>query len=809
MDKYVCVHGHFYQPPRENPWLEDVELQDSAYPYHDWNARITEECYRQNAASRILGSDKKIIDIVNNYANISFNFGPTLLYWLQSHAPDVYEKVLEADKRGRERFSGHGCAIAQAYNHMILPLSNDRDKHTQVVWGIRDFQQRFEREPEGMWLPETAVDIPTLEVLTEYGIKFTILSPRQAKRVRGIGGRRWKNVSENDLDTTIPYICNLPSGRHIVLFFYHGPTANDIAYGSLLQSGENFADKLLESFPKNTEAARLTHVATDGESFGHHHRFGDMALAYCLHHLESENLAKITIYAEYMEKFPPANEVEIWENTSWSCAHGVERWRSNCGCCNNESYRGQQQWRAPLREALDWLRDRLYGIYEQRMSEYSNDPWHVRNEYISVVNDRSPENVEKFISHTAGRPLDESNRIAFLKLLEMQRNAMLMFTSCGWFFDFVTGIETIQVIKYAARAIQLCRDVQKEDLEPEFKNMLERIPTNSHELANGRDVYHAYIEPAQVSLDRVGAHYALSSVFDEEETEQAEIYCYSVKPEGYLRSEAGVQVLITQKLDIASNITEEKQSFVSAVLYLGDQNLFAALHPGLLDKDFQQVEQNLTEAFSRADINEVMRLMNEAFGQKSFSLSHLFKDQQRQIVNRLLANTWEEIETSFRHIYDHNYVLMLTIRNMKMPLPQALAAPAQFILNQDLCHEIQADEIDLMRLTNLAGDARRLSLELDTQKLRFVGGHRISRMMDRFKESLDDLDLMQTISKTLQILKTVTSDIDLQNAQNIFFAVAKSTYPQVEQKAQSGDQTAAKWVAEFKNLAQQLGLVVP
>jgi alpha-amylase/alpha-mannosidase (GH57 family) len=809
MDKYVCVHGHFYQPPRENPWLEDVELQDSAYPYHDWNARITEECYRQNAASRILGSDKKIIDIVNNYANISFNFGPTLLYWLQSHAPDVYEKVLEADKKGQERFSGHGCAIAQAYNHMILPLSNDRDKHTQVLWGIHDFRERFEREPEGMWLPETAVDISTLEVLAEYGIKFTILSPRQAKRVRGIGGRRWKNVSENDLDTTIPYICNLPSGKYIVLFFYHGPTANDIAYGSLLQSGENFADKLLESFPKNTEAARLTHVATDGESFGHHHRFGDMALAYCLHHLESENLARITIYAEYMEKFPPVNEVEIWENTSWSCAHGVERWKSNCGCCANESYRGQQQWRAPLREALDWLRDRLYGIYEQRMSEYSSDPWHVRNEYISVVNDRSPENVDKFISQTAGRPLDEDNRIAFLKLLEMQRNAMLMYTSCGWFFNHVTGIETVQVIKYAARAIQLCRDVQKEDLEPEFKNLLERIPTNSHELANGRDVYHAYVEPAQVNLDRVGAHYALSSVFDEEETEQAEIYCYSVRPEGYQRSEAGVQVLITQKLDIASNITEEKQSFVSAVLYLGDQNLFAALRPGLLDEDFRQVEQNLTEAFSRGDNNEVMRLMNEAFGQRSFSLSHLFKDQQREIVNRLLANTWEEIETSFRHIYDHNYVLMLTIRNMKMPLPRALAAPAEFILNEDLCREIQAEEIDLMRLKNLAGDTHRLSLDLDTQRLRFVGGHRISWLMDRFKESLDDIDLLQIISKTLEILKTVTPDIDLQNAQNIFFAVAKSRYPQVEAKARSGDQTATKWVAEFKNLAQQLGLVVP
>jgi alpha-amylase/alpha-mannosidase (GH57 family) len=809
MDKYICVHGHFYQPPRENPWLEDVELQDSAYPYHDWNARITEECYRQNAASRILGSDKKIIDIVNNYANISFNFGPTLLYWLQSHAPDVYEKVLEADQKSRQRFSGHGGAIAQAYNHMILPLSNDRDKHTQVLWGIRDFEQRFERRPEGMWLPETAVDTPTLEVLAEYGITFTILSPRQAKRVRGVGGRRWRNVSENDVDTTVPYICNLPSGKQIVLFFYHGPTANDIAYGSLLQSGKNFADKLLDSFPKNADGARLTHVATDGESFGHHHRFGDMALAYCLHHLEVNHLAQITIYGEYLEKFPPGNEAEIWENTSWSCSHGVERWKNNCGCCSEPSLRGQQQWRAPLREALDWLRDRLAGIYEQRMSEYSADPWGVRNGYIAVINDRNPDNVGKFIAATTGRQLEGQDRTTFLKLLEMQRNAMLMYTSCGWFFDKVTGIETVQVIKYATRAIQLCRDVQREDLEPEFKERLERIPTNNHELANGKEVYHTYIEPTQVNLDRVGAHFVLSSVFDEEEAEQSEIYCYSVKPEGCQRSEAGVQVLITQKLGISSNITGEEQSFASAVLYLGDQNLFAALRPDAPEEDFEQIKEQLKEAFSKGDNNEVMRLMNVSFGQKNYSLSHLFKDQQREIVNRLLANTWEEIETSFRHIYDHNYVLMLTIRNMKMPLPRALAAPAEFILSEDLCREIQADDIDLNRLKNLAEDTRRLSLDIDKERLRFVGGHKISRMMDRFEESFDDLDLLQTIGKTLEILKTVISDIDLQNAQNIFFGVAKNRYGQIEAKAHSGDQKAGEWVADFQNLAQQLGLVVP
>lgn len=809
MDKYVCLHGHFYQPPRENPWLEDVELQDSAYPYHDWNARITEECYRQNAASRILGSDKKIIDIVNNYANISFNFGPTLLCWLQSHAPDVYEKILEADKKSIERFNGHGCAIAQAYNHMIIPLSNDRDKHTQVFWGIRDFQQRFEREPEGMWLPETAVDIPTLEVLAEYGIKFTILSPRQANRVRSIGGRRWKNVNENELDTTIPYICNLPSGKQIVLFFYHGSTANDIAYGGLLHSGKNFASKLLDSFGKNNEQARLIHVATDGESFGHHHRHGDMALAYCLHYLEAENLAKITIYAEYLEKYPPANEVEIWENSSWSCVHGVERWRSNCGCFTDQSRRGQQQWKVPLREAMDWLRDRLSGIYEQRMSEYSDDPWRVRNEYITVVNNRSSDNVDKFINAMTGRQLENDNRIVFLKLLEMQRNAMLMYTSCGWFFDNVTGIETVQIVKYAARAIQLYRDVQNVDLEQEFKDMLEKVPANNNELGNGKGIYQTYVEPARVDLDRVGAHFALSSVFDGEDMEQARIYCYSVKHQDYQRSEAGIQVLITQKLSIASKITQEKQSFDSAVLYLGDQNLFAAIRPDPGDGDFDQVEKKLKEAFERGDNNEVMQSMNKAFGQKDYSLSHLFKDQQRQIVNRLLANTWEEIEASFRHIYDHNFPLMLTICNMHMPLPRALAAPAEFILNEDLCREIEAEKINLNRLNNLAEDARRLSLDLDKQRLRFVGGHKISRLMDRFEQSLEDIELLQTISKTLEILQTVIFGIDLQNAQNIFFAVAKSRYSEVKAKAQSGDDIAAKWLAEFNNLAQQLGLVVP
>lgn len=810
MDKYVCIHGHFYQPPRENPWLEYVELQDSAYPYHDWNARITEECYRQNAASRILGPDRKIIEIVNNYESISFDFGPTLVYWLESHAPDVYEKVLEADRISREKFSGHGCAIAQAYNHIILPLANARDKHTQVVWGIQDFRRRFQREPEGMWLPETAVDLATLEVLVDYGVKFTILAPRQAKRTRKIGaGRRWRDVGENDVDTTVPYICTLPSGRQIVLFFYSGRPSHDIAYGGLLHSGENFARRIMEAFPQEDGQAHLAHVATDGESFGHHHHHGDMALAYCLHHIQENRLAKITTYGEFLAKFPPEYEAEIWENSSWSCAHGVERWRGNCGCAADPSRSGRQQWRAPLRHAMDWLRDKIAEVYEARMSKYHPDPWKIRNEYISVINDRSAENVRNFMTKATGRELNQEDKVTFLKLLEMQRNGLLMYTSCGWFFDNLCGIEAVQVMMYGARAMQLCHEIQSWNLEPEFKGMLQNAPTDTRPFTNGREIYEAYVEPARIDLHRVGAHFALSSVFEESAEEKTDIYCYSATTDDFERVEAGVQILTTSRTKIRSNITLEEYSVDSAVLYLGDHHLFASVQGRMTDEQFKRNRQDLSKAFRKGDSNEVMRLMNTAFSGKNYSLTHLFKDQQRQILNDLLESTWEEIESSFRHIYEHNYAIMQMIRNMNMPLPKALSAPAEFILNQDICAAIQADEIDLHRLRDLADEAEQLSLSLDKERLSFEGSRKIDRLTSRWQDDPEDLDLLWSIEKGLEILRMLTPEMDLQHAQNVFFTVAREKYPEMKRKAEAADEKAARWVEHFGHLAQRLGLAIP
>ncbi len=369
MNRFLCIHGHFYQPPRENPWLEAVELQDSAAPYHDWNERVLAECYAPNAVSRILDEKGRIRKIVNNYSNISFDFGPTLLSWLEENAKSVYQALLMADWESIQRFSGHGSAMAQAYNHIILPLANRRDKITQIVWGLEDFESRFGRAAEGMWLPETAVDLETLDLLAEHGVRFTLLAPHQALRIRRKDRAEWRDVNGGTLDITYPYEVDLPSGRTIAVFFYHGALANAVSFEGLLSNGDAFAKRLMDAFPADTSEPRLVHLATDGEAYGHHHRFGDMALAYALNKVEEGQSAILTNYGEYLEKNPPQWKAEIAQNTSWSCPHGVERWRSDCGCQTGQHPGWSQAWRAPLRDALDLARDELAPLYEKEAAK--------------------------------------------------------------------------------------------------------------------------------------------------------------------------------------------------------------------------------------------------------------------------------------------------------------------------------------------------------------------------------------------------------------------------------------------------------
>ena len=400
MGRYICIHGHFYQPPRENPWLQDLELQESAQPYHDWNERITMECYAPNAYAHILDHNQKIIDIVNNYEKISFNFGPTLLSWMERNNPEIYTRIIESDKASRRNFSGHGSAMAQCYNHMVMPLANSRDKETQIVWGCQDFQYRFGRKPEGMWLPETAVDLETLDIMAKNDIRFTLLAPHQAARFRRIGQEEWMDARACGLDSRLSYLCRLPSGRNIAIFFYDPIMAHDVAFGDLLFDGKNFADRFL-TVDAGPDEDHLIHIATDGETYGHHHRRGDMALAYCLHSIEQSGAATLTNYAEFLAQHPPQYEVQIIENSSWSCIHGIERWRGDCGCRLGTTPSWTLAWRAPLRQAMDWLRDGLGRLYEETGGRYLKDVWSARNDYIKVVLDRRLDTVNEFLARHA------------------------------------------------------------------------------------------------------------------------------------------------------------------------------------------------------------------------------------------------------------------------------------------------------------------------------------------------------------------------------------------------------------------------
>ncbi len=807
MERYVCIHGHFYQPPRENPWLESIELQDSAYPYHDWNERVTAECYAPNAVSRILDGEGQITQIVNNYAKISFNFGPTLLSWMELNAPDVYQAMLDADHESQQAFSGHGSALAQPYNHMIMPLASKRDKYTQVLWGIRDFKHRFGRDPEGMWLPETAVDIETLEVLAESGIRFTILAPRQAQRVRPIGSEEWQDVSGGNIDPTMAYTLRLPSGRTMALFFYNDPIARAVAFEGLLSSGDQFAQRLSGAFSENLDRPQLVHIADDGETYGHHHRYGDMALAYALHYIESNGLAQITNYGEYLEKHPPTYEVEIIENTSWSCIHGIERWRNDCGCSLGAHPKWNQAWRAPLRAAFDYVRDSLAPAYEQKGREFLKDPWEARNDYIAVILDHSQGSIEQFLSDHAARELDDAEKITVLKLLELQRHAMLMYTSCGWFFDDLSGIETVQIIQYAGRALQLAQEIFGDATESRFLQLLEESKSNVRRHGDGRRIYEKWGKPTMVDLTLVAAHYAISSLF-EEYGEQTKIHCYDIDLGDYKTLEAGRTRLALGWANTSSEITHESAVLSFGVLHFGDHNLNAGVREYQGEKAYQDMVSELTQAFSTAEFPEIIRLMDKHFGASTYSLRYLFRDEQRKVLERILESTLAEVEGAYRQTYDSHYPLMLFITGLGNPLPRGFHGAAEFILNTDLSREFSADTLNMERIRGLLNDAREWDIELDTEGLGYLFKQTLDAMMESFSSAIGDVSLLQRLVAAVELARSLPFEVDLWKVQNLYYSMLQTIYPEIKKRAKQGNKASRKWVSQFASLGQQLSIRV-
>ncbi|MBN1862187.1 MAG: DUF3536 domain-containing protein [Dehalococcoidales bacterium] len=807
MERYICIHGHFYQPPRENAWLESIEMQDSAYPYHDWNERVSAECYAPNAASRILDSEGCITEIANNYAKISFNFGPTLLAWLEVKAPDVYQAVIAADGESQAAFSGHGSAIAQAYNHMIMPLANRRDKYTQVLWGIRDFEHRFQRKPEGMWLPETAVDLETLDILAEMGIRFTILAPHQARRVRQIGSDTWLDVADAAIDSTKAYEIRLPSGRSLNLFFYDGPISRQVAFEDLLASGDNFAHRLADVFSKEPAWPQLVHIATDGETYGHHHRFGDMALAYALHHIESDGLAQITNYGEYLEKHPPTYEVEINEQTSWSCSHGIERWRSDCGCNAGRNPKWNQSWRTPLREAFDWLRDSLAPHYQERAQEFLRDPWAARDDYIEVILDRSPENVREFLKRHATRELNEPEVVTVLKLLELERHAMLMYTSCGWFFDELSGIETVQVIQYAGRAVQLAQELFGDDIERNFLERLEPAKSNIREHGDGHRIYERFVKPAIVDLTKVAAHFAVSSLF-EEYGEQAEIYCYHIGLEDYQTFTAGKPKLALGRARVISAVTRESSVLSFGVLHFGDHNVNAGVRAYQSQEAYQAMLQQLSQTFSSADFPEVIRLLDKHFGTSTYSIKDLFHDEQRKVLDSILQAALSEIEAAYQQLYEHHYPPMRFLSELGNPVPKSFHSAAEFILNSELRKVVNSDTLDLERLKSVLDETQTWQVELDAEGLSYLLQQTLERMTARLVANPEDTDFLKHLLAAAEMLPRLPFPVDLWRVQNLYHGLLKSSYSEFQSRAQQGNEVAREWLGLFVSLGQQLSIRV-
>jgi alpha-amylase/alpha-mannosidase (GH57 family) len=803
MERYICVHGHFYQPPRENPWLEAIELQHSAYPYHDWNERITAECYATNATSRIQDDQKRIIRIVNNYTKISFNFGPSLLAWMADHTSEVYKAVLKSDQETQKSFSGHGSAISQAYNHIIMPLANQRDKYTQVVWGIKDFQHRFGRFPEGMWLPETAVDLETLDILAELGMKFTILAPHQAKQVRPIGENNWTSVEGARIDPTRAYEIHLPSGRKLALFFYDGPVSRAVAFEGLLSSGENFANRLTGIFSDQRNWPQLAHIATDGESYGHHHRFGEMALAYALHSIETKNLAKITNYGEYLEKYPPTYEVEIFENTSWSCCHGIDRWRQDCGCNTSAHPSWNQAWRAPLREVMDWLRDTIATKYEEKARQLLKDPWAARNEYISVILDRSPENIQGFINKHAVRKLEEDERITVLKLMELQRHAMLMYTSCGWFFDDISGIETIQVIQYAGRVVQLAEELFGDQTESQFLELLEKAKSNLPEQGDGRRIYDGYVKPAMIDLVKVAAHYAISSLL-EEYPAQTRIYRFLVDRKNYETSDCGKTRIVVGRAKITSEITQEAQDLSFGVVHFGDHNMNAGVRRYRGEEAYQAMLQEMVQSCSTADFPGVIRLLDKHFGTSTYSLKSLFRDEQGKVLSRVLESTLGEIESAYRQVYQSHYPLMRFLTDIGNPLPRALQSAAEFILNTDLRRALASDSPDIDGVNRLLDDARGWNVQLDAVGLGHIFRETLEKKMFSLAGKPEDIALLNEFLALTELVRTLPFVVNTRQVQNQFYQMLNTTYLDFQKKAQAGDGQAGEWVARFTRLGEIL-----
>ncbi|WP_017719106.1 DUF3536 domain-containing protein [Kamptonema formosum] len=793
---YVTIHGHFYQPPRENPYLDAIERQPSAAPFHDWNERIDSECYRPNAFARVLNDRGELVGIVNNYEYLSFNIGPTLMSWLERYDVEVYQRILEADRKSCERLNGHGNAIAQVYNHIIMPLANERDKYTQIRWGKADFRSRFGRDPEGMWLAETAVDYPTLEALVAEGIKFIILAPYQAQRCRplpshasnGEGKAEWLEVGGGQIDATRPYRCFLPGGDrardYIDIFFYDGPISRDMGFNDVLDSSHKLAGRIGMAVRGDSRTSQLIAAATDGETFGHHKRGKEKCLAYAVTQEFPQRGWTVTNFAHYLSLHLPTWEVELKPVTAWSCFHGVSRWQDDCGC-GATGNGWHQKWRRPLRTALDWLRDQLIEVCEDAGRRLFRNPWLARDEYIQVIRDRSLENVERFLARHASHQLSPAEQVDALRLLEMQRQGLLMYTSCGWFFEELSRPEGVQILRYAARALELAGEVAGVQLEKQFVELLAFAPTNADLYRDGAAVYRHLVVTSQVRFEQVAAHYAISSLFTTYLPIQR-VYCYTAHQVDYQLQRMGPLTVAVGQLQLISEITQENAQYVFAVLHLGGWDFHCCIQPFTGRRSYTQIKDRLFEALQEASAAHAILAMVQLFGEQSYSLRDLFAEERHRIMQLLSQETLIRVEQLYTQVYRDNYGILMGFHRDDLPAPQELQVAAEIALGhrcltsvRELYHEISDLSKDdgraglghLAELEALATEAKHLRAKLNVPEAKETLEQLILRSLwhllrdgcaATFEALLDRIERMIELGRQLNL------QLNLERAQELY-----------------------------------------
>ena len=785
MPTSLIIHGHFYQPPRENPWTEAVDPEPSAAPFHDWNERIYRECYRANDNARIMRADGVVEAIVSNYHYLSFNLGPTLMSWMQARHPHGYAHILQADRESRDLHGGHGNAIAQAYNHAILPLCNGRDQVTQIRWGLADFERRYGRAAESLWLSETAVNHDVLDRLVEHGLKYLILAPGQCQRVRRLGGSDadWRDVADGSVDPGLAYRYRHRdgSGRGLALFFYDGPIAQAIAFENALADSQHFI-----SLFKRAQGGegRVVHVATDGESYGHHSRWGDRVLAYALRREAGAQGFEVTNYGAYLAAQPPQWEADIkagpnGEGTAWSCAHGVGRWIRDCGCHTGGQPGWNQAWRGPLRGALDLVRDGLAAEFERAAVGLLKDPWAARDAFIDVVLDPSPEVKDLFFAAHALRPLDEGEQVRALSLLDMQRQCLLMYTSCGWFFNDLSGIETLQILRYAARALDYAAELGLRSPREAFLARLREARSNLPEHGNGEAIYHKWVLPARVNMERLCAHLGLTALA--EGALEGVVGGWDCGLESFKRLRLGSLGLASGHLTVCSRITGRSHQAGFVALHFGGMDFLASVKPWAGDELHGAEVAKVEEAFMRGLVPGILTSLRSDFGGLEVGLDQVLPDGRERVSRAVFGDLLSQVSDQTFRIYQENRHRLDLFQAAGYPLPPELRAAAEYTLSRQLQAEIAAqresrDPRAYEKAINLAHEAALLGYRLDTGESQKLFSDMVT---DAVRRAMDrpDMDSLKAVLGLLRLTRELGIRVDLERAQELACRAQAVNYP--------------------------------